>query len=122
MPFIKFTDSGRSFAPKATISAHGALSFNEGACTRFQIKDFEAIVLYYDPDRSLIGVELTTDKQADGSRQLRKRHMGADISAKPFLDRWDIFPSQTTMYPITTDEETGLLVIDLTAGTARGKK
>ncbi len=122
MPFIKFTESGRSFAPKATISTHGALSFNEGACSRFGIKTHEAVVLYYDPEEFLIGIELTQDKTVEGARPLRKRTMGADLAIKPFLDRWDIFPKGTTSYPLVMDEETGLLIVDVKRGTRRGKK
>jgi hypothetical protein len=122
MGFIKFTESGRSFTPKATISAHGALSFNEGACTRFGIKDYDAVVLYYDPELRLIGIELEKDKYAGGARPLRKRNMGADVAAKPFLDRWNIFPPHTTSFPLTRDEETGYLIVDIDDGTRRGKE
>lgn len=122
MPFIKFVDSGRSFAPKATLSTHGTLSFNEGACTRFAIKDFEAVVLYFDPDERTIGIQLVASKTEEGARLLRKREMGADMSAKPFLDRWDILPRQTTSFPLKKDEECGFLLIDLKEGTARGKE
>jgi hypothetical protein len=36
MSFVKFTESGRSFAPKASISTSGVINFNYGALKRFR--------------------------------------------------------------------------------------
>ena len=121
MAWTKFTEGGRSFAPRATISMNGSLSFNEGACARFKIKDAPVAVLYYDDEQHRVGVELSTDPQTDGARKIRRRRMGADIAAKPFLDKFDIQPPSTMLYPLARDEESGYLVIRLDEGKPRNK-
>ena len=121
MAWKKFTEGGRSFAARATISVSGTLSFNEGACQRFKIKDAQAAVLYYDDEEHRVGIELVGDLREEGARRIRRRRMGADIAAKPFLDKFDIQPSTTMLYSLTKDEETGYLVIRLADGRPRRK-
>ncbi len=65
MAFIKFTEHGRSFAPRASISRTGTLSFSYGARNR-HLADYKFCVLYYDPDTRRIGIELTNDDNAEG--------------------------------------------------------
>lgn len=120
MAFEKFIGAGRSFSPKATISRHGTFSFNEGACARFKVKEYDAVVLWYDADNGRIGVQLVTDLREEGAIKLRKRDMGADFSAVKFLDRYDERPDHTTTFPIARDAETEFLVIDLATGVERG--
>ena len=122
MAWTKFTESGRSFAARATISTSGALSFNEGACERFGIKDAVAAVLYYDQESGRVGIEVVQELNVDGARTIRKRQMGADIAAKPFLDKFDIRPDVTTSYPLTKETESGYLVIQLDEGKQRVTK
>ena len=122
MVFEKFTQTGRSFAPKASISTYGTLSFNDGARRRYQMDDYTHCILYYDRDTHRVGVELTNDKSIQGSRTLRHRTTGSDVSAKPFVDYFNIHIAGTTYYDLDKDEQTGLLVFDLLKGTMRKRK
>ncbi|GIK33277.1 MAG: hypothetical protein HND43_07540 [Armatimonadetes bacterium] len=121
MPWQKFTEGSRSFAPKVTITANGAILFNQGACERFHLESVEGVVLYFDDETRRIGFELLADLNAEGVRRLRKRRMGASIAAKPFLDKFDIHPGATMFYELRKDDESGFLVADLGAGRSRKK-
>lgn len=119
MAFIKFTEGGRSYAAKASLSKSGMLSISDGARRRFRLDDFGFCILYYDPETSKIGAELTADEKAEGARRIRFRPTGADIAAKSFVDFFGIDARETKTYQIEQDAETGMLVIDLTQGKRR---
>lgn len=121
MAFVRFTEAGRSFSPKATVSSYGMIGFNDGARKRFRLDEYKSAVLYYDADNRRIGVELTNDEHAQGARKIRFRVTGADIAAKSFVDFFGIAVPETTVYPLAKDQDSGFLVIDLAQGIARGK-
>lgn len=121
MAFERFTQTGRSFAPKASISTYGIISFNDGARTRFNMDEYKHCILYYDREIHLVGVELTINENEAGLRTLRHRKTGADISAKPFIDFYNIHVAGTTYYDLYRDEKTEYLVFDLSKGTLRKK-
>jgi hypothetical protein len=120
VPFVKYTGGVRSYVPRVSISKSGMLSFNEGAKQRFRIGEHGYCVLYYDPDTRRVGIELVNDENVEGARRLRHRDTGSDLAVKSFLDFFDIGVERTTSYPITRDDETGYLVLDLTTGRERG--
>ena len=119
MPFIKYTEKGRSYAARTSISKTGMLSFSDGACKRFKMGDYKFVVLYYDPDTQRVGVELTNDEQAEGVKKLRHRATGADVAAKSFVDFFNIGVRATTTYEVGKDDESGLVVVDLQTGKQR---
>lgn len=122
MAFIKFTQSGKSYAAKASLSKSGMLSLSDGARQRFRLDEFGFCVLYYDPESSQVGIELTADKNAEGARKIRFRQTGADIAAKSFVDFFGIDARETKTYVIEQDTETGMLVVDLTTGKTRNER
>ena len=122
MAFERFTQTGRSFAPKASISTYGIISFNDGARRRFNMDDYNHCILYYDRDLHRVGVELTNDDNDSGIRTLRHRKTGADVSAKPFVDYFNIHVAGTTYYDLSSDEQTQYLIFDLSKGTLRKKQ
>ena len=122
MAFEKFTQTGRSFAPKASISTYGTLSFNNGARKRYQMDEYTHCILYYDRDTHRVGIEMTCDRNIKGSRTLRHRKTGCDVSAKPFVDYFNIHIAGTTYYDLDRDEQTGLLVFDILKGVMRKRK
>jgi hypothetical protein len=119
MSWERFTETNRSFAPRATISKSGYIGFSEGAISRFQISDFTHAVLYYNPVDRLVGIQLTNDPAEPGARQIRRRDKGADFPAKPFLEKHAIERRVTTRYDLSRDIETGYLLIAVDTGTER---
>lgn len=118
--WIRFEDRGRSFQPKATVSANGYIAISQGGCTRFNLTDrFKGVVLFFNPETREIGIQPVEEDTEPGARKLRFREMGVDFSAAPFLDRFDIRPVTTTRHTLTQDAETGFLVIKLDDGKPR---
>ena len=120
MAFIKYTEIGRSYAAKASISKSGMLSLSNGARKRFNLDQHKFCVLYYDPDTRRVGIELIDDENADGARKIRLRSTGADIAVKSFIDFFDLGIRETMLYTVERDDGSGLLTIELGAGKKRG--
>lgn len=119
MAFVKFVETGRSFAPKASISTYGILNFNEGARKRFNIKEYSHCIFYYDSDTRRIGIELVNDETLEGARTIRHRATGSDVSAKAFIEYFKLHRDATMVYEITKDEKKGMLILDMNSGEAR---
>ena len=112
MSFEKFTKTGRGYTPKASIWMRGQIGFNQGAVEKLGIKKRKYAVLYYDKEDKRIGFQFTDDAES-GATKIIKGKTGAFISAKAFLDYYDIEHSETRKYDISDDKEAGLYVIDL---------
>lgn len=110
MSFEKFTDVGRSYKPKISITKSGLISFNKGSVNRFKLDDYEYAILYYDKEDSRIGVELTNDKNGEGACKLRKRSSGADISAKSFFDYFAIDYKETKRYNAEWNDKNDMII------------
>ena len=119
MAFVKFTKVGRSFATKVSLSPRGMLSFNDGARHKHEIDKYSYSVLYYDKERSVIGVELTNDKDAEGALKIRFRKTGADLGVKSFIDYFELVPEVTTMYAVEVGDDENWINIDLNTGRQR---
>ena len=122
MAFVKFTETGKSFAPKASLNDRGYLSFNNGARKRFNIDKYEYAVLYNDAENRKIGVEFTNEASAEGAVKLRVRQTGATIGAKSFIDFFDIKISKTTIYDVSQGDSPQWVIIDLATGRERNTK
>jgi hypothetical protein len=119
MAFVKFTETGKSFSARSSISPKGMISLNDGARRKFCLEKFSFAVLYYDSEKSMVGIELTNNENAEGAIKIRLRTTGADIAAKSFVDFFEISPTVTTMYSIKNGEQDNWIVVDLNSGKER---
>lgn len=113
MAFERFTQTGRGYKPKASITKSGLIGFNQGAVKHFKLNDYECAVLFYDKDNRCIGIRLTNDENEDGVCRLRKRASGADVSAKSFFDYYKINYEETNRYDATWDDSEDKIVVFL---------
>ncbi len=90
MPFERFTSLGRSNRPKITVTRQGVISFNKGATRRYAMHDYTHAVLFWDGESRRVGVMLTSMSDEEGAVPIRFRQSGADISARSFLEFYDI--------------------------------
>ena len=111
MPFERFTDVGRVFRPRASLRSNGQLGFNHGCVKRFDMEKFSHVVLFYDVDTKRIGVKLTNDKDEPGAATLITRTGNGTVSARAFLEYYQLTPSKTTQYDVRREDESGMLVI-----------
>lgn len=113
MPFERFTQTGRGYKPKISITKSGLIGFNQGAVRHFKLTDYEFAVLYYDRDESRIGIGLTSDKNENGICKLRKRASGADVSAKSFFDYYDINYRESKRYDAEWHGDEEKIIVNL---------
>ena len=111
--FEKFTDTKASFAAKITIRKTGQLGLNAGALNSFRIKDYNYAVLYFDPDKRAVGIELTNEN-VPGAIEIKKSETNTFIRARNFCDRYGIDYSDSKSYRLLKDNESGYLYFCLT--------
>jgi hypothetical protein len=123
MAFVKFTETGRSFYPKASINPKGSLSFSDGARQRFDMDKYAFGVFYYDAENKQIGIELGNDEATEGAVKLRLRQTGgATMGAKSFVDYFDLNIQKTTMFDVKAGQSANWVVIDLKTARERNTK
>ena len=113
MAFERFTDVGRVFRPRASLRSNGQIGFNHGCIKRFQMEEFSFIVLFYDAETKRIGILLTNNKEEPGASTLITRQGNGMVSARSFLEYYNLVPKNTTQYDINCDTESGMLIIDV---------
>ena len=116
MAFEKFTMTGRSFRPVISIWSRGQIGFNQGAVNRCGIKAGVSIVLFFDREKGKIGFKIESAQGEEGALNPKISTTGAVISAKSFLDYYEIDYSTTTKYELGFDEEHGLFTVDINEG------
>ena len=112
MAFERFTLTGKSYRPKISIRSNGQIGFNQGAIERFGLNNYKFAVLFYDRDQKIIGIKLTNQDE-DGACTLQVRKSNAAISAKAFLDYFDINYSKTKRYDAKYDEQEKMITAEL---------
>ena len=110
--FVKFTETDSSFAAGITIRQTGQFGFNIGAMNRFKIGDYKFCILYFDPDRRVVGLEFSNTK-ADGSIDLKTSKANTYVRAKNFCDRFGVDYSKSHRYELKKDKDSGYLYFAL---------
>lgn len=113
MAFERFTQIGRGYKPKVSITKSGQIGFNQGAVKHFNLSNFEFAILYFDKDNHRIGIELTNDDSEAGVCKLRKRASGADISARSFFGYYGIDYTDSNRYDAKWDESEEKIIVTM---------
>jgi hypothetical protein len=114
MAFEKFTKTrGRGYSPKVSIWSKGQIGFNEGSLLRFSLKQFEYVVLFYDKENRKIGIRFTNEKEDGIVKFIKRKTGGASISAKAFLDFYNIRPSENKKYDVYYNKDDDLYIINV---------
>ncbi len=116
MAFERFTKTGRTFKPKASIWSRGQIGFNQGAVERFGLEKYEYVIFFYDSDNKQIGFKFTKDKSEEGVIKLNTKNTGAVASGKSFLEYYGIEHGVTKQYDLKVDKDNDLYIIDLEKG------
>ena len=122
--FERFEQNGSSYSPKISIRANGAMGFSQGALRRFGMQEGDwLVVLFYDKNQMVIGIQPTQDASTTGAVKLIKREvksregkasLNAYISARSFLNYYAIpFTDGIKQFEPTWDEESKMILVDL---------
>lgn len=92
MGFSPFAKEGRTHRPSVTIVKQGTLGINRPAMEKFDLASVDYVVLMYDAAQKRIAIYPVASGDAPGAIKLRHRSVGggADISARAFLEKFDI--------------------------------
>ena len=111
MAFELFREtSSRGFKPKASVRRNGQIGFNQGVVRRFELNKYPYVSLYYDKDTRIIGVKLHEQEPSEGGIKLTVKGPTSWLSARKFLDFFEIPYAQTRKFELNYDSELNMLV------------
>lgn len=113
MAFERFTEIGRGYKPKVSITKSGLIGFNQGAVMHFHLNDYKYAILFYDRENRRVGIGLTNDSEESGVCKLRKRESGADVSARSFFGYYGIDFTESNKYDAVWDDEEDKIVVTI---------
>lgn len=113
MGFEKFTETARSYRAKMSVRANGTIGLNGGAVNKFKLEDYDWAVLFFDRERSLVGIKPTTNEKEEGAHRINKGKTGAWIAARRFIDYYEIVSTKTRRYDATWDDKDKMLVAQI---------
>ena len=114
MPFVKFTESGRSFKPRVSVRQNGTIGINYASLNRWKIDRFDWVLLFYDAENKQIGIKPISEEE-DGAHKLNfgKNKKSAWIGCRKFLDYFEIGTKKTEKYQVTWNDANSMLVIQM---------
>lgn len=113
MSFEKFTQTqARTFKARLSVRANGTIALNEGAVAKFKLSEYKFVVLYYDVEKSLIGLRPTNDEEEDGVHRLNRGKKGAWVSASKFVDYYGLSDKKTRRSDARWDDEAQMVVAE----------
>lgn len=99
--------------PMVSLSKSGMIGLN-AAVTRNIVGDNQFAHLLFDKERHLIGVKFLKQKDADAYPVKCTKNKGhGSIAGVSFLKTYGIYPSETTQYMATFDDNAKILIIDV---------
>ena len=113
MAFEKFVETSRSYRAKVSIRANGTLGLNSGAVNKFNLAEFEWVVLYYDREKRLIGIKPTENEKEEGAQKISKGKTGAWVAARRFIDFYDIGTVKTKRLEATWDGKEEMIIVQV---------
>lgn len=104
-----FRESSRGFEPKASIRKQGQIGLNNGAITRYKLREGQELLLGYDKETNTVILKPIKTKEA-GSKVLAIRSKTGTVPAKGFLDYFCIpYKNKTRNYELQENVSEGYL-------------
>lgn len=111
--FEKFTQQGRSFKPKISIRKRGQIGFNNGSINKFNLKEFDFVVLYMNKVENKIALKFTNNPKEEGVIKLVKRKNNYFVSGKSFLDFYSITYDETISMDAVWEDRAQVAIVQL---------
>lgn len=122
--FERFTKVGISFTPVVSIRKQGSFGLSQGALHRFNLlEDDWFVVLFYDKDSNVIGIQPTKEGTEEGAIKLVKRksvskasgkeNLSCTIPAKAFFEYYSIPLESSRSFLARWDEESKMILVPL---------
>ena len=109
--------------PAVTITTLGRMAFNKAVTIIFRTQRVDDVILMWDKDKNLIGLQpITTKDHRSYKVRYSKRGDGSGFTANTFLKYIGYNASETQSLPIQWDEKEQLFTIEVPKNTLTGKK
>lgn len=113
MEFEKFTYRGISHRPKVSIRKSGMFGFNNALIKKYNLRNYEYVVLYYDKKRKIIGFKFTNNINEEGKYKINVRDKSASFSGRSFLDYYGIKFNKVKRHDAIWIDKNDILTIKL---------
>ena len=113
MVFEKFVPPQRQKAPQASIKRTGTISFDKTYAASVGIGKATHVVLFFDPQRNLVGVKSARDAKEEGALKLSHRKRVSSVRARSFFDHYGVSLDRTRRFPVRFDSGASLVIIEL---------
>jgi hypothetical protein len=101
-------------SPSVTFTALGRLAFNKAATITFQKEKVENVILMWDKEKRLIGLQPITGKDSRSYKiRYNKRGDGSGFSATTFIKYIGYNASGTQSIDIEWDEEGKMFIVEV---------
>jgi hypothetical protein len=108
--------------PTVTLSTTGSLGLNT-AVVRNVLGEAKYAHLLFDRDKRLIGIKFIKQSDADAYPvQVTKSKSHGSIAGVAFMKTYKIFPTETTSYSASFDDQSKMLIVDISGGTEKEAK
>jgi len=113
MPFEKFVPPRRQKSPQVSIKKTGTISFDKAYAASIGLGDATHVVLFFDPQKKLVGVKRAKDPREDGAVKLSHRQRVSSVRARSFFEHYGISLEATRRFPVRQDEGERMAVIEM---------
>jgi len=100
-----------SSQPRISLRKSGSIGISKAAMREW-FGDSDAVVLHFDEENNMIGLE-PVEEGTEHSYTISRSEGGGSVSPSAFLNRYDLVPQVTTRYAAEWDDENSLVAADL---------
>lgn len=113
MVFEKFVPPRRQKSPQVSIKSTGTISFDKAYAASIGFGDATHVILFFDPQKKLVGVKRATDPRDDGALKLSHRQRVSSVRGRTFFEHYGISLETTRRFPVRYDEEAQMAIIEM---------
>jgi hypothetical protein len=114
MPFERFVPPPTAGArPKATIRPSGLISFDGAAVQAFGLDTVSHVVLFFDKNKKIVGIQTTRNAKEKGALKLSRRRRSVSLKAPHFFERYGLTFNEAQRFDVRHDPDTEMLIINM---------
>ncbi len=106
----KFISEGRGVAPKIGIRKGGQIGLNISALKKFKLDNYKYVVFFINEDDMKIGIKPINSEMEEGACKLRISKSGVSVSAKNFINTYNLENIKKTNLICEWDNENEMII------------
>lgn len=113
MAFEKFVPPRRQKSPQVSIKSTGTISFDKAYAASLGFGDASHVLLFFDPQKKLIGVKRAKSPRDEGALKLSHRKRVSSVRARSFFEHYGISLETTRRFPVRYEPNDEMAVIEI---------